>query len=295
MEYTHSYTLYVVGRHGRSWRIKIPRAAIGAAVGFSIAVLATMLMMANSYARMLIKVSHYNQLRADREVLTTKYHLLENVVKHTNTKLSSLENLASEVATSYGIRKAAAKQLSDPEPAPSPADGADSASTYSNSLYAFNLIEQAALSPAHNPVLLGLLSSPEVNPRNIPSIWPVYGEVTGGFGERIDPFSDSDAFHPGIDIAARYGSPVRAAADGMVVEAGPGEPGFGNIVSIDHGSGIDTIYCHLSKIDVVAGQLVKQGQVVGAVGMTGRTTGPHLHYEVLVHGTPVNPEKFLQG
>jgi murein DD-endopeptidase MepM/ murein hydrolase activator NlpD len=291
----NSYMLYVVGRHGKSWKVKIPRMAIGAVVGFSIVFLATMLMMAKSYARMLIKVSHYNQLRADREVLTTKYYLLESVVKHTNTKLSSLETLASEVATSYGIKKAVAKPLLDPSLSSTPLSGSGSASTYSNSLYAFNLIEQAALTPAHNPLLLGLLSNPEVNPRQIPSIWPVYGEVTAGFGERIDPFSGEDSFHPGIDIAAPFGSPVRASADGIVLQAGPGEPGFGNIVAIDHGSGIETLYCHLSKIDVVEGQLVKQGQVVGAVGVTGRTTGPHLHYEVLVHDTPVNPEKFLQG
>jgi murein DD-endopeptidase MepM/ murein hydrolase activator NlpD len=295
MENTNSYTLYVVGRHGKSWKIKIPRVAVGAIVGCGIAFLATMLMMANSYARMLIKVSNYNQLRADRAVLTTKYYLLENLVRHTNTKLNSLETLASEVATSYGIKKAEAKQPLDPVTSPTPLGGTGAASSYRNSLYAFNLIEQAALTPAHNPLLLGLLSNPEIDPTHIPSIWPVEGEVTAGFGERIDPFSGEDAFHPGVDIAAPYGSPIRASADGIVLQAGLGEPGFGNIVAIDHGSGIETLYCHLSKIDVVEGQLVKQGQVVGAVGMTGRTTGPHLHYEVLVHETPVNPEKFLQG
>jgi murein DD-endopeptidase MepM/ murein hydrolase activator NlpD len=295
MENTNSYTLYVVGRYGKAWKIKVPRMAVGAVVGVGVAFLATMLMMANSYARMLIKVSNYNQLRADRAVLTTKYHLLENLVNHTNTKLSSLETLASEVATSYGIKKAEVKQSLDPESSSGPLGGLGAASSYSNSLYAFNLIEQAALTPAHNPLLLGLLSNPEIDPRHIPSIWPLEGEVTGGFGVRIDPFSGEDTFHPGIDIAAPYGAPIRASADGIVLQAGLGEPGFGNVVAIDHGSGIETVYCHLSKVEVVAGQLVKQGQVVGAVGMTGRTTGPHLHYEVLVHETPVNPEKFLQG
>jgi murein DD-endopeptidase MepM/ murein hydrolase activator NlpD len=292
---TKTYTLYVVGRHGRSWRICVPHSALALLAGLIIAFATTMTIMAKSYARMLVKVSDYDQLRADREVLSAKYRLLENVVKHTNTKLTSLESLASEVATSYGIKKASGKQLADAGVSSTETGARDSESSYTASLYTFNLIEQAALTPSHNGLLLGLLSDPEINPAHIPSIWPVYGEVTAGFGERADPFTGEDAFHPGMDIAAPYGAPVRAAADGIVLQAGPGEPGFGNIVVIDHGSGIETIYCHLSKIDAVEGQLVKQGQVVGAVGITGRTTGPHLHYEVLIHDTPVNPEKFLQG
>jgi murein DD-endopeptidase MepM/ murein hydrolase activator NlpD len=295
METKKTYTLYLVGRHGKSWKLKIPRSAIAVVLGFTIAFFATVMMMANSYARMLLKVSNYNQLRADRELLTTKCHLLENAVQHTNTKLSSLENLASEVATSYGLKKPAGRQILDPRVTSTASGEGGSESSYSASLYAFNLIEQAALTPSHNPLLLGLLSSPEIDPTHIPSIWPVYGEVTAGFGERMDPFTDENEFHPGMDIAAPYGSPVRAAADGTVLQAGPGEPGFGNVVVIDHGSGIETTYCHLSKIDVVEGQAVKQSQLIGAVGVTGRTTGPHLHYEVLVHETPVNPEKFLQG
>lgn len=295
MEKKKFYTLYVVGRHGKSWKIKIPRFAVALLVGFTTAFFATLTLMATSYARMLLKVSNYNQLRAERQVLNTKYHLLENVVQHTNTKLSSLESLASEVAASYGLKKAAGNQIAGVAFSPSMQGASDSESSYSASLYAFNLIEQTSLAPSHNPLLLGLLSNPEIDPAYIPSIWPVYGEVTGGFGERTDPFTGDSAFHPGMDIAAPYGSPVRAAADGIVVQAGAGEPGFGNIVAVDHGSGIETVYCHLSKIDVIQGQDVKQGQVVGAVGVTGRTTGPHLHYEVLIHDTPVNPEKFLQG
>ncbi len=149
--------------------------------------------------------------------------------------------------------------------------------------------------PSRNPSLLGLLSSPAVNPGEIPSIWPVEGEVTAGFGERMDPFSGEGAFHPGMDIAAPSGTPVRAAADGIVLHAGPGEAGYGNEILIDHGSGMATKYGHLRRIFVIEGQEVRKGQIIGSVGMTGRATGPHLHYEVLVHETPVNPAKFLRG
>lgn len=289
------YTLYVVGQGGKAWKIRIPRVALGALAGFAAAFLLIFMVMAVSYARMLLKVSNYDQLRTDREVLTTKCHLLENLVQHTNIKLTSLEGLASQVAETYGLTKTARKPVSDPVSSFTSEGGRGSESSFRNSLYVFNLIEQAALTPSRNPLLLGLLSSPEIDAKHIPSIWPVYGEVTAGFGERVDPFTNEDAFHPGMDIAARYGSPVRTSADGIVQQAGWGEPGFGNIIIVDHGSGIETIYCHLSKIYVVEGQLVKQAQEIGAVGLTGRTTGPHLHYEVLIHETPVNPERFLQG
>ena len=110
----------------------------------------------------------------------------------------------------------------------------------------------------------------------------------------MDPFSGEGAFHPGVDIAASYGTDVDAAGDGMVIEAGR-DAGYGRSVLIDHGDGISTRYGHLSRIFVVVGEQVKRGEVVGAVGMSGRTTGPHLHYEVLIHGAPVNPSRFLPG
>jgi murein DD-endopeptidase MepM/ murein hydrolase activator NlpD len=255
----------------------------------------TLTALAKSYAHMLLKVSQFNNLRVGREVLEAKYQLLQRVVEHTNTQLDSLESLASEVAVGYGMEN----QPRPPLPRQSlaavlPVTGAWS-SRYDASLYAFNIIERKADGPARNSSLLGLLANPLVRPASIPTIWPVRGEVTAGFGERVDPFSGEEAFHPGLDIAAPEGTPVRAAADGIVVAAGRTEPGYGNEILIDHGSDIATRYGHLQKIFVVEGQEVKQGQVIGTIGMTGRTTGPHLHYEGLVRDTPVNPAKFLRG
>jgi murein DD-endopeptidase MepM/ murein hydrolase activator NlpD len=110
----------------------------------------------------------------------------------------------------------------------------------------------------------------------------------------MDPFSGEGAFHAGIDIAAPAGTKVQAAADGILFHSGP-DGGYGNEVLIDHGYGIMTKYGHLSTTLAVVGQEVRRGQVIGAVGMTGRTTGPHLHYEVLIHDTRVNPAKYLRG
>ena len=125
-----------------------------------------------------------------------------------------------------------------------------------------------------------------------PSIWPTRGWVTSGFGFRKSPFTGLREKHEGWDIAARNGAPVRATADGMVVVEGR-EYGYGNLVEIDHGYGLVTRYGHNSKHFVKVGDRVKRGQVVTLVGNTGRSTGPHLHYEVLLNGVPVNPKNYI--
>ncbi len=125
-----------------------------------------------------------------------------------------------------------------------------------------------------------------------PSIWPVKGFLASGFGHRDDPIDGEPSFHPGYDIAAPYGSPVQAPADGLVVETG-WKQGYGNCIIISHGNGIATLYGHLSKILVKPGQKVKRWQKIGLVGTSGRTTGPHLHYEVHRQGQAVNPKPYL--
>jgi len=127
----------------------------------------------------------------------------------------------------------------------------------------------------------------------VPSLWPVEGESTDSFGYRGNPFGGGGAeFHPGKDIAAPRGTPVFAPADGRVVEAG-WKNGYGQTVVLDHGNGMTTRYGHLSKIEVAAGQDIRRGEQLGQVGSTGRSTGPHLHYEVRIAEMPVNPERYL--
>jgi murein DD-endopeptidase MepM/ murein hydrolase activator NlpD len=130
----------------------------------------------------------------------------------------------------------------------------------------------------------------------VPYRKPVVGEVefTSGFGVRVDPFVGRPAMHTGLDFRASTGDPVRATADGKVVSAG-WAGGYGRMVEIDHGNGLSTRYGHLSAINVKVGQSVKIGQVVGEVGSTGRSTGPHLHYETRIDGEAVDPQKFLRA
>lgn len=125
-----------------------------------------------------------------------------------------------------------------------------------------------------------------------PSIWPARGWVTSDFGSRLDPYTADRVMHAGLDIAAPHGKEVFAPSDGTVVFAGL-EGGYGNVIVIDHGYGIKTRYGHLAKMLVKAGDKVKRGALIAAVGNTGRSTGPHLHYEVRVNGIPQNPRKFI--
>jgi murein DD-endopeptidase MepM/ murein hydrolase activator NlpD len=127
----------------------------------------------------------------------------------------------------------------------------------------------------------------------VPSIWPVEGESTDSFGYRGNPFGGGGAeFHPGQDIAAPRGTPVFAPADGKVIEAG-WKNGYGQTVVLDHGNGLTTRYGHLSKVEVTANQELKRGEELGLVGSTGRSTGPHLHYEVRLGDLPISPRHYL--
>ena len=287
------YTFLIFpGAHGKLRKVRLPYYVVHLVLALSVVGVITMFALANSYARMLLKVSNYNNLRTEREALKTQYRSLENVVTQTNAKLGSLQTLAAEVALSYGFGEARRPRF--PLAVLSLATQSNSTvdSSLQASLYALSLMKSGATATSLDPLAQGLLADPRFDRSSIPSVWPVRGRVTAGFGQRMDPLSGEGAFHAGLDIAAPYGSAVDAAGDGIVFHAGP-DAGYGNAVLIDHGYGIHTKYGHLSRISVVVGQDVKRGQQIGSVGATGRTTGPHLHYEVRINETPVNPSRYL--
>ena len=125
-----------------------------------------------------------------------------------------------------------------------------------------------------------------------PSIWPVAGWLSSAYGNRPDPFTGRRDFHPGLDISADHGRAVHATADGTI-ESAAYHGNYGNLVVIDHGFGISTRYGHLARFGVANGQRVRRGEVIGYVGSTGRSTSPHLHYEILVNGKLTDPLKLL--
>jgi len=140
--------------------------------------------------------------------------------------------------------------------------------------------------------LEGLLQGRQEQLACTPSILPARGWLTSGFGYRISPFTGTIQMHEGIDIANAIGASVVAPADGLVVKVGR-EYGYGKVLTINHGHGIATRYGHLHKAHVKIGQRVKRGDLIGELGNSGRSTGPHLHYEVRVNGLPVDPRKYI--
>jgi len=166
---------------------------------------------------------------------------------------------------------------------------------FQNSVDEFSYLQKNATAVAMSSAGMRLLPASQLSSLGIvPSLWPVVGQITGHFGERLDPFSGEGAFHAGLDIASHYGDDVRATADGVIQEVDQ-RAGYGRLVVIDHGFGVTTWYGHLSGFNVQSGMHVKSGDVIGYEGDSGRSTGPHLHYEVRIYNTPVNPWRYLRN
>jgi Membrane proteins related to metalloendopeptidases len=257
--------------------------------GAAIAVL-SLTGIASSYTRMLLKVSRFNELRIEKEELKNRYSKLEQVAKDRDIQVASLGSLAGEVSSLYGLKSDSILQ-----DASSAAVRDAQVNSSLDQLYA---LRSSALSGAATTgISLGLVRNVTTadwsRANSSPNIWPVEGSVTGSFGERIDPFNGEGAFHNGVDIATIYGQPVMAPADG-VVQYADFFGGYGRAVILEHGRGISTRYGHLSGFAVTIGQQVHRGDIIGYVGLSGRSTGPHLHYEVRINDIPVNPHKYLR-
>ncbi len=285
------YILFVArGDDGQLRKISIPVHylyvfVIGAAIGFL-----SLTGIASSYTRMLLKVSQFNQLRTEKDQLKVSYSKLEKVAKERDVQVASLGSIAGEVSALYGLKSeptlvaASSEQIQDDQ--------------VSSSLDQLHALRMSALSGATMVGLtMGLTrnvtTADWIKANSAPNLWPVAGQVTGSFGERIDPFNGEGAFHSGVDIGSSYGTKIIAPADGVVTLTET-MGGYGKAIMIDHGNGISTRYGHLSGFAVAAGQHVHRGDLIGYVGESGRSTGPHLHYEVRINDIPVNPYKYLR-
>lgn len=278
---------------GRLRKIPVPMHYAYAFVAAAVVGAFTLAGMAGSYSRMLVKTASFDQIQLQREALRKDYQQLQAVTQQKEVQVASLGSLASEVSALYGLRqnrlaKSTAVVVADPDES----DSEFTDTEYTQSFDQLSSLRTTALSGQFSRTFEPGVSRWAML-ANAPSLWPVTGTITSSFGEREDPFNGEGAFHSGIDIATAYGDPVRATADGEVLKAAFGN-GYGREVLIDHGNGIQTLYGHLSGFAVTAGERVSRGQVIGYVGTSGRSTGPHLHYEVRIHDTPVNPHKYLR-
>lgn len=243
-----------------------------------------------SYSRMLWKAASYNSLRREQQTLKQQYSELQNQVSDTNQRLNSLQSLAGEVAMAYGITRFRQTPfgLTDSEAAPDV--------QFQDSVDEFGYLQKNVSAISTASVGMRLLPETQLSSLGIaPTLWPVVGRITAVFGERMDPFTGEGAFHSGLDIASHYGDDIRATADGVVDTVEEQRAGYGRLVIIDHGFGVTTWYGHLSGFNVQVGMRVKCGDVIGYEGDSGRSTGPHLHYEVRIYNTPVNPWRYLRN
>ena len=296
------YIIFVARQEdGELRKIPIPLHYAYVFVAAAVIGLFTITGLAGSYSRMLLKTARFNQIRTERETIRHDYLQMEQVAHEKDVQAASLGSLASEVSALYGLRQSRLSKTAmgrSSKTADTATSDSFSDQQYSQSLDQLLALRSSAMSgeimhgldlPNRFPAGFGM-----INVAYAPSLWPVQGVVTSSFGARLDPFNGEGAFHTGIDIATNKGDAVRAPADGTVLKAGMGT-GYGREVIVDHGHGIETLYAHLSGFAVVAGQDVRRGDILGYVGSSGHSTGPHLHYEVRIHDTPVNPAKYLHA
>jgi murein DD-endopeptidase MepM/ murein hydrolase activator NlpD len=296
-------------------RVAIPMRYVYVFVAAAVTGMFTIAGLAGSYSRMLVKTEGMNRLRQELAMTRTDYAHLEKQEHEKDVQAASLGSLASEVSAIYGLtagkltlshgRNADAKKAAvDPKAPLKDEGGSFTDETYYRSLDTFYALRDTASAGTLRQQLdtnLGVRSSlaefaaMNDSGSNVPDMWPILGPINSGFGQREDPVlgMGNGEFHKGVDIGSPDGTPVHAPAGGRVAMAGMGN-GYGREIEIDHGNGIRTVYGHLQGYNVVAGQMVVKGQVIGYVGHSGRTTGSHLHYEVQVHNTSVNPHKYLR-
>jgi murein DD-endopeptidase MepM/ murein hydrolase activator NlpD len=284
-----AYTLFVAStRKGTLRKITIPVYVLHLLAVLAVVGGMTVLAAAGSYTRMLWKVGNYNTLRRQQDTLKHNYEQLQSSAQNTNERLNSLQSLATEVAMTYGFMRFRQSPFGvDAAPAGSGPD-------FEHSVAEFNFLEKNVSAAALPVGGLRLLPTGGLGDlTSTPSLWPVIGHLTGSFGERMDPFSGDGAFHTGVDISSQSGDSVRATGDGVVIEAGE-RAGYGRLVVVDHGYGVTTWYGHLSTYSVLVGEQLRRGDTIGNVGVSGRSTGPHVHYEVRINGAPVNPMRYLR-
>lgn len=242
------------------------------------------------YARIAFEVHELRQLRAENEVLLTRNREFEAGTQKLQAKVQTLQNLVTKLGVMAGVEQT----MPDPQiGGVGGVRGNEAQAPLADATSSLHAMDQnvSALTE-RSQQLERFYKDQSVLLASTPSIWPVRGYLSASFGSRTDPFTGQPDFHPGIDVSAPMGTKVLAPADGVVLSVGD-RGGYGNAIVVDHKYGVVTRYGHLSGFNVRPGQRVRRGDVIGYVGDTGRSTAPHLHYEVWVRDQAQNPIHFI--
>ena len=241
------------------------------------------------YIYISFQVHEIKHLRAENQTLAQRTKEYEQNVGRLQAKVVSLQKVVDKLGVMAGLEAPA------PDAAVGGVGGAPSAEAKAPSLdpgFVRSMERKVTDLASKSATLESLYRDQRVLLASTPSVWPVRGYLSTAFGNGIDPFTGQRDFHPGIDISTPIGTKVTAPADGVVVTVAE-KGGYGKSIVIDHGYGMVTRYGHLADYNVRAGQRVKRGDVIGFVGNTGRSTAPHLHYEVWVRDQAQNPIHFI--
>jgi murein DD-endopeptidase MepM/ murein hydrolase activator NlpD len=296
---TQQYTVIVVSDHSQAVRkFRVPHRWLRNGAFGAAAMALGALITSGHYFSLMGTGSENRALKEENAQLRSQILLVQEKVAHISATLDRVERFDAKLRT-------AVTQLQDPErnlaigpvgkpdeptiPGPAPA-AQENLSALPGRLA--SLEDEASRQESSLRELQEYFDDQKSLLASTPSVWPTRGWVTSDFGLRLDPYTAERMMHRGVDIATPHGQAVYTPSDGTVVFTGT-EGGYGKVLVIDHGYGVKTRYAHLAEIFARLGDRVKRGARVAAVGNTGRSTGPHLHYEVRVNGIPENPRKFI--
>ena len=268
----------------RKYQVPLHIAKIAGRVGVGLGVVLVLALV--HYSTLLFEVARLRKVEAESKNLVAKTHQIEQDAAALRAQMGALSGVVNKLGVMAGV---------DAPPPDATAGGVGGPST-GKPAPELSSIEQMTTRLNELTEKSRHLTSIFEDRRSLlattPSIWPIRGYLSAGFGNRDDPFTGLRDFHPGLDISAPLGTKILAPADGRVIFAGV-KGSYGNAVTVDHGRGVVTHYGHLEGFNVQAGQAVRRGSVLGFVGSTGRSTAPHLHYEVWLNGTNQNPLLYI--
>jgi murein DD-endopeptidase MepM/ murein hydrolase activator NlpD len=281
-------------------QLKIPKMLFGAAIVFIFSTLALLGWACNDYYRIKSHIPLNAQLQKENKEQKAQLASLANKIDKINSKMVELKQFDNKLKVMVNL---------EPGEDNTPFLGVGGSDpSLMNAEYSIekahqklvrlmhqsldNLDTEIAVQTQEKSELYNFLDGRKSMFACTPSIWPARGWVSSKFGYRISPFTNEKEFHNGLDVSAKTGSPIIAPADGIIsgIEK---TYGYGNLLTVNHGYGLKTRYGHLSQILVKKGQTVKRGDTIAYMGNTGRSTGPHLHYELFLEGVPVDPSRYI--
>ena len=290
------YTFIIVpNASSRLRKLKLPTRVLHALAAVGVLAFFVLVGLGFSYVKMAFKAADYDKLQVENTNLKIQKKNLEVATVKLGEKLVNIENLFEKIQNLVENDNLTKRgKLNVPAVGGSKVDYPTAELLGSGNLKnGVELLKDRTAEMETQLTLLEQVAEKKATIRRFtPTIWPVKGNITSHYGNRADPFNGEAELHLGLDISALFGTQVHTPADGKIIYA-QRKAAYGNLIIIDHGNGLSTRLCHLSRFNVKVGQKVRKNDIVGYVGTSGRSTAPHLHYEVRLNDRPINPRNYL--